>query len=285
MMASFCFGDGPTSAAHYGFMLLALLSLISLRLSWHGWCALKNAPVSTVATAAPGLVELAGIADLSGETPVLSHWKQRPCLWCRYEMEERVGGSWMGRGWSAVDSGETGAAFVLRDATGFCVIDPASAEIVTRHRARWTLGHRRYTEWTLRQGDALRVIGLFRAPGAQAEPWDASAALATCLAGWKKELPHLFSRFDLHQDSLLGRSAWSVARRQAMRAVLQDRKSHSSPSGPGLGSGPVQGAFFLVATASRNGLMCGYMLAICVHSMVFVGSLCGLVRMLQCAVV
>ena len=220
------------------------------------WRTLKYTPTSHIAATAPGVLEIGGIAESAGEPCTISQWKKRPCLWCRYEVEEfhwHGSGGFGGPGWRAVDSGETDATFLLRDASGSCVIDPACAAIVTQHRERWRVGNRRYTEWTLHRGDSLRVIGVFGARGATsvAVPFDLSAVLAATLADWRKEMPRLFSRYDINADNPAHGLSWQEVRREAIRAVIRDQARQAVPMEGCAPSHLASGQFFLVSNVSR----------------------------------
>ena len=243
--------------------------------------SLKNTPNLAIA-GAQGLVELAGVAEPAAQTQLLSHWKKRPCLWCRYEVEVFVARSPLEMlapdrgsdlGWNVVDRGVTGASFLLRDASGVCLIEPACAEILTCHRERWIDGGRRYTEWTLHQGDTLRVLGLFPRQDGGSEPFDVCAVLAVSWLEWKKDLPHALSRFDLYMDAQCSPQERRLLRREALRVTIRDKvRRQEQPTLRAIGSA-VPGGFFLVSNLSRKALMVRYGCWFCLHLVVFVGVL------------
>ena len=132
---------------------------------------LQQTPRSTVAGAAQGLVELVGEgASLHPEPDargLRSPLRSEPCLWYRFEIRAR---DLDGDDWTVLESGESKAPFLLIDHSDQCVIFPAGAEIFTQHYADWKVDGRWFHEWTLRRGDALRVIGSFSSNNGSAAP-------------------------------------------------------------------------------------------------------------------
>lgn len=248
--------------------MVCLLQLAAFRLwFWHqalqNLRTLKNTPISTIASAAQGMVELEGVAEPASDAVLLSHWKKRPCLWCGYVLESD------GKNWTVVDSGETSAPFLLRDASGVCVIQPESAEILTRHRERWMKSGQRFTELTLRSGDALRVRGQFRTYGGSADPFDSRAALSATLREWKKDMPRLLSRFDLNGDGQLGPQEWQLARTEAMRTVFREKARLQEQEATHTVDSPTPCGFFVVSNVPRAELRRRHLYSAWFHLVVF----------------
>lgn len=175
------------------------------RISFFAWlsalkrlCAVSGTPTSRVASAAQGYVELIGRGRSYGEAPLLSKLSRLPCLWHRYRIDEKNSEN----EWRTIDRDETSEPFLLDDGSGSRLVDPAGAEILTKHKDTWREAQFRYTEWKLIPSDSIHAIGEFRTRGVGAE-FDARAELNALLAEWKRDMPALHARFDLDQDGQL----------------------------------------------------------------------------------
>ncbi|WP_147321280.1 hypothetical protein [Rhodoferax lacus] len=251
--------------------LVAFISVLAWLSALYRLRTLRNTPVSTVASAAQGYVELSGRGQHFCDPPLYSQLRGRPCLWCRYLVEEEEGDEWR-----TVDRGETSASFMLRDHTGECVVDPESAEIVTRHKDRWTDQNMRYTEWVLIEQDVLRVVGQFRTQGGASEPFDTRAELGEMLAAWKQDMPRLLARYDLDRDGLLLGDEWESVRCDALRAVVQLRTSRQQQPETHLVGRPPDGALFLISNMPHDKLLRRYLLWGWAHLALFFAALSGM---------
>lgn len=251
--------------------LVALCSVFAWLSNLYRLRALRDTPTSTVAAAAQGQVELAGRGEQFCDPPVLSQLRGRPCLWCRYQVEERRKND----EWRTVDRGETSHSFVLRDRTGVCVVDPEWAEIVTRHHEEWVDGAQRFTEWLLLPGDALRVVGAFRTINGTTEAFDTRTELNALLADWKKDMPRLLSRFDADRDGTLSVAEWENARRAAMQEVVVRRQAWVSQPETHLIGRPKDGQLFLISNLPEEKLLRRYLLWGWAHVAIFLAALAG----------
>ena len=250
---------------------IALISVFAWLSTLYRVRAIRNTPRSTIASAAQGHVEVRGWGEPFCDPPLLSQLKHRPCLWCRYTVEERKGDEW-----STVDSGETTHSFMLRDSTGECVIDPEKAEIITQHHERWVKEDERYTEWVLIKGDVLHIMGQFRTQGGGTEPFDTKTELNGLLAEWKQDMPRLLARFDLNRDGQLSLDEWESVRREAMREVANIRRDVQLQPESHIISRPLDGQLFLISNISPEKLSRRYLLWAWAHLVIFFGSLAGL---------
>lgn len=191
--------------------LMAVLALVSWMTALRRRRAMHGTPTSQIASAAQGQVELRGVGRLLDENPLRSPLTHRLCLWYRYEVHEDSGED--GRGQNA-ELAQSQTCFVLDDRSGSCLVDPSGAEILTRHCVRWTEGRRRYTEWTLKDGDELYVLGNFVTRHPQ-DGLNASADMRELLAEWKQDRVGLLKRFDLDHDGQLDAREWELVRRLA----------------------------------------------------------------------
>lgn len=175
---------------------------------------IHDVPTSRIASAAQGYVELSGYIA-QGDELLLAQLSQTPCLWFRYQIEEKDADD----DWRVKESGESDQSFLLLDASGACVIDPFGAEINTRHKNTWTEYDRRYTEFLLLADDDLYALGEFATVGPDTTPQTFKREVAQLLAEWKADRTGLLQRFDLNQDGEIDLPEWERVRAAAEAEV------------------------------------------------------------------
>jgi hypothetical protein len=195
---------------------IAALALLAWTAALRRRHAITGTPTSRIASAAQGYVELHGTGRPLDINPLHSPVSGLACLWYRYQVERQSSDD----KWEMVEQDQSHTSFVLDDGSASCMVDPEGAEIVTRHKRRWTGGDYRYVEWTLQQQDRIYVLGNFvtRHPH---QGLDAGADVRDLLAEWKQDQPGLLRRFDLDHDGQLDEREWSLARRLARGQVEQ----------------------------------------------------------------
>lgn len=195
---------------------IAALALLAWTAALRRRHAITGTPTSRIASAAQGYVELHGTGRPLDINPLHSPVSGLACLWYRYQVERQNSDN----KWEMVEQDQSHTSFVLDDGSASCMVDPEGAEIVTRHKRRWTGGDYRYVEWTLQQQDRIYVLGNFvtRHPH---QGLDAGADVRDLLAEWKQDQPGLLRRFDLDHDGQLDEREWSLARRLARGQVEQ----------------------------------------------------------------
>lgn len=254
---------------------LSAISLISV-LAWlsalNRLRAIRDTPTSRIASAAQGYVELAGFGQPFGDPPMLSKLSLLPCLWYRYKIEQRDEKN----NWKTVDSGETSDCFLLRDDSGSCVIDPASAEIITRHRNQWQQDGNRNTEWTLIRNDPLYVLGQYRTHGGSTLEFDSRAELNALLGTWKEDMPALHTRFDLDNDGKLDEDEWMLARQAAKREVAKMMRAAQVQPDINTISQPRDGKLFLISNLTPEKLSRRYLFWTWAHLVILFGALGGI---------
>lgn len=195
-----------------GVALLALLVWTSaLRRRW----IFLATPISRIATAAQGYVELQGEGQALDGKPLFAPLSGNSCLWFRYKVEERNGNRW-----EHLESGVSDSCFIINDGTGQCLVDPEGAEILTRHHRVWEEGGRRCHEWQLQLRDQVSVLGDF-VTLRQSDQLNAEQDVGDLLAEWKKDQPALMRRFDLDHNGELDLREWEWARRAARNVVAK----------------------------------------------------------------
>lgn len=252
--------------------LMALISLFAWVSTLHRRRAISDTPTSSVASAAQGYVELRGRGKPLDAPPLLSHLTALPCLWYRYQVEEKTGSN----KWHTMDKGESEVSFILDDDTGRCVIDVEGAEILTRHKETWTKGRYRYTEWKLLIGDSVYALGEFRTIGGSTLELDAKRDINALLAEWKKDQATLLKRFDLNADGSIDMKEWMLARQAAKREVTQLHREARNEADLHTLRCPGNGQLYLLSNLDPDKLAQRYLWWAIFHLTVFFGSLAAL---------
>lgn len=251
---------------------LSLIALISLP-AWASTLkrrrAITDTPTSRIASAAQGYVELLGGGKPLDHPPLLSHLTALPCLWYRYEVQERKDND----KWETIDRGESDVPFIIDDGSGRCVVDVEGAEIITRHKETWTAGRYRNTEWKLLIGDSIYALGEFRTLGGGSVELDASQDMNALLAEWKKDKAGLLKRFDLDGDGEIDVREWGLARQAARREVAKMHKEARNDPDVHTLACPRNGRHYLLSNIDPNKLARRYLLWSGFHVTVFLAAL------------
>ncbi|MEW8507392.1 MAG: GIDE domain-containing protein [Candidatus Thiodiazotropha sp.] len=257
-------------------LLLLLLTLLGLYFTFrnlHRARLIEDTPTSLIRSAPQGYVELIGEAAAMTGEPVLAPLSGAPCCWWRFKVERKGD-----KGWRAVSSGQSESLFLLRDATGECIIDPEGASINpsekniwygpnptpgagpdkgsgTLHRTSERFGVRisvnntfggdyRYIEETIIPGDPLYAIGLFSSLGEIDRKAIRDDMIKERLRQWKTDHENLLKRFDSNRDGKIDLEEWESVRSSAQRAVTreqmqQDQQPLHTLSNPGSARRPL----------------------------------------------
>jgi hypothetical protein len=247
----------------YCLPLIAVCSLFAWRSALHRLRAIRDTPTSKIASAAQGYVELIGRGMQFSETPLLSPLRSLPCLWYRYKIEEQDG-----KNRRTVASGESADSFILRDASGECVIDPELAEINTIYHDHWSVGDMHYTEWKLLKNDQIYVLGEFRTRSGAVE-FNSNAELNELLAEWKQDMPALHKRFDLNNDGELDMTEWMLARKAAQREVAKKMREAQAQPDLHIINQPPDGKLYLISNLTPEDLSRRYLYWSWAHAAIF----------------
>ena len=227
----------------YSLAAMALLSFAAWIGNYRRLRQIEDTPTSNIATAAQGYVEITGRAQEPGGTPIVSRLTNLPCVWYRYEVYQKTSDN----KWRLEDYGASDDPFVVKDATGQCVVDPEGAEVICARKETWVRDDRRYVEWLLLPQALVYALGEFATIGGAASVLDTDVDVGALLAEWKKNQPELLRRFDLNQDGSLDLKEWELARHQAKREVeAQHRDIRMSP-GTNVLRKPADGRLFLIS--------------------------------------
>lgn len=251
----------------YALLAMSGVSFIAWIANYRRLRRLTDTPLSNIASAAQGYVEISGRAA-AGSPPVLSRLTHLPCLWYQFEVHEKSSDD----NWTLTDSGTSDAPFVLIDDTGRCIVDPRGAEIVTTHEQTWTSGSYRYTERLLLAQERIYGLGEFATIGGAGDAADVDGDISKLLAGWKQDQSSLLQRFDLNRDGRIDLQEWELARRQARREVEAARLEKSMAEGTHTLRQPQDGRLFLLSNYLPDRLQASYARWAWAHAIICIGA-------------
>lgn len=190
---------------------------------------IENIPTARIRSAPQGYIELIGEAGLMDGPTIISPLSHIRCVWFSYKIEEKVR-RYDGKGrlqsrWRVVKKQTSEEIFMLSDDTGDCAIDPDDAEVITRNKQVWykhdVVPPRRYTEWTILEGEPLYAMGLFKSV-ASVQDQTIRQQVSLKLREWKQEPNRLLDRYDQNQDGEISPQEWQQARQDATIQVKRD---------------------------------------------------------------
>ncbi|MEO8441397.1 MAG: hypothetical protein ABI547_02845 [Betaproteobacteria bacterium] len=248
---------------------LGLMSLVSFA-AWIGNYRrlrhIADTPLSNIATAAQGYVEIAGRAEMPGGTPLTSKLSITPCVWYQYEVHEKSSKD----EWNLQDFGISTEPFIIKDGGGRCVIDPEGAEVICARKKTWAQGSYRYTEWLLLPREQVYALGDFVTVGGANSDLDLAADVGELLAEWKKDHPELLRRFDLDHSGAIDLKEWELARRSAVREVEANHREIRMSAGTNVLRAPADGRLFLLSNETPANVRFKYALWAWAHAVIFI---------------
>jgi len=210
----------------------AVAITIALFLFWRMACwyqharLIQNIPTARIRSAPQGYIELIGQAGMMEGPIIFSPLSQTRCVWYSYKIEEKTREySSKGRSrtrWRVVKQATSEEVFLLDDGTGECAIDPDDAQVITHNKRVWykhdVVPPRRYTEWTILEGEPLYAMGLFKSV-ASVEDQTIRQQVSHKLREWKQDPNQLLHRYDTDNDGEINQQEWQRAREDATIAV------------------------------------------------------------------
>jgi hypothetical protein len=99
----------------------------------------KSTPTSNIAMAQEGYCEFEGIIEAIPGAEVIAPLTQTPCAWFHARLEKWDSGTRQSSGsWQTVRDATSGSPFLLRDATGVCLVFPFLADVTPTDKSQWT---------------------------------------------------------------------------------------------------------------------------------------------------
>ena len=239
------------------FLLLALIAgaitalLMSIRM-FHRARLIEDMPTSKIRSASQGYVELFGKAVCLDGPEITAPLTGLPCAWYSFSIEER---SQHGNNkWRRIDHGISDELFLIKDATGECVIDPDGANVTPSVTETWygsrpnhaldslklhpaidvvtktlamTSAPYRYTEKRLNLNEPLYAIGEFASVGTDYRK-EVDHIVRDLLNKLKRDKKRL-AKYDENQDGNIDQEEWEQARTDAKKAAAQEQLNNPLP--------------------------------------------------------
>lgn len=250
---------------------IALLSIFGWLGSLRRWRSIRDTPTSQIASAAQGYVELIGRGKGLEGLPLVSPLTGLPCLWYHYTVEEKDSDG----KWKHQRSDTSEFSFLIRDASGECLIDPEGAEVLSMRKDSWEQGDERYTQWLLLQEEKIYVLGQFATRSSLVLELDRKADIGELLAAWKRDHPQLLKCFDLDGDGELSLKEWELARSAARREVETKHREIRSAPDVHVMHYPEDGRLYLISNMDPEKLARRYQWWAWGHLLVFFGGIAG----------
>ena len=236
------------------------------------WRLLKitEAPISTIAAAAQGYVELFGKA--STDKPLKTPYQDIPCVWYRSSVyanrendDDKVADL---LGMMPLEYTESKTVFTLDDGTAHCKVDPQGAEVIYFEARTWRKNDHRYVEEYLPVGKPLYVIGNLDTRKELLDEAALNHLVGTKLADWKTRPQQLLNRYDQNLNGQIDMGEWDRARRDAINEVKAEHAMQTNLSNKNDGdftlAKPV-GKLFLISAKSPKQLRTSYKMWVAAH--------------------
>lgn len=250
---------------------VAVLGFVAWILSFRRWRLILDTPTSRVGSAAQGYVELVGRGNHHPAGPVLSKITALPCIWYRYSIEQRSGDD----RWHRIAGGSSEETFILKDDSGWCLVDPENAEVIPQRKETWVDNNYRYSESLILPQAKIYAIGEFSTIGGASADLNLNRDLSELLVEWKRDKPQLLKRFDLDGDGEISEREWMLARQAAKREVRKRHREIRLVSGTHMLHQPRDGRLFLISDMNPESLARRYKIWAWVHLAAFVGAVGG----------
>ena len=236
------------------------------------WRLLKitEAPISTIAAAAQGYVELFGKA--STDKPLKTPYQDIPCVWYRSSVyanrendDDKVADlvSMM-----PLEYTESKTVFTLDDGTAQCKVDPQGAEVIYFEARTWRKNDHRYVEEYLPVGKPLYVIGNLDTRKELLDEAALHRVVGTKLADWKTRPQQLLNRYDQNLNGQIDMDEWELARRDAINEVKAEHAMQtnlSNKNGSDFTLAKPAGKLFLISAKSPKQLRASYKMWVAAH--------------------
>ena len=232
------------------------IAISLLAATFHYWRLLKmhEAPISTIAAAAQGYVELFGRA--STEKPLLTPYHGIPCVWYRawvYANQQHPRGIDHLSQSRLLEYVESQSAFVLDDESGKCVIEPEGAEVIYVQVRTWRKNNHRYVEEYLPANQPVYVIGQLDTRRDVLDNRQLNQQVSAQLKALKSRPQQMLNLYDHDLNGEIDMDEWEKARQDATRQV---KATHAMQAHTGsfVLSKPSDGHMFLISAKSPDQL-------------------------------
>lgn len=247
---------GPSNRDTWQTLWAIALLASSFAAIFNYWRLLKitEAPISTIAAAAQGYVELHGTA--SCENSLKTPFHGIPCVWYRawvYANVEDQKGLPDICGNRLLDYRESNQPFTLNDGTASCTINPIDAEVIHFEARTWRINAHRYVEQYLPAAKRLYVLGQLNTLKHLSDTVALNIEVRNTLAKWKSRPDLLRNRYDHNWDGKIDADEWELARQDAIKQVTA-KQMMVAHNGSFTLSKPANNQLFLISAKSPQQL-------------------------------
>jgi hypothetical protein len=230
----------------------SVISISGFAATFHFWRLLKmhEAPISTIAAAAQGYVELYGNART--EQSLRTPYHGIPCVWYRawvFANVQNPSGTDHFAHNRLLEYAESQSTFILKDESGQCVVDPKGAEVVFFQARTWRKNNHRYVEEYLPANQPVYVIGQLDTRKETLSPSALNSAVRERLKDMKSKPEQLLHQYDHNLNRQIDMDEWELARQDVIHQVKSEHAMHAH-TGNFLLSKPSDGHMFLISAKS-----------------------------------
>ena len=274
LLAAFFMRNNP--AANQIWLALSLvgstLSLFAGLFNYWRLLKISEAPLSTIAAAAQGYIELQGVANC--DKPLTTPYHGIPCMWYRAWVFANTADDETINlfGTRLLDYSESELAFTLTDNTGNCSVNPKGAEVVHFKARTWRKNDHRYVEEYLPAGKQLYVLGQLDTRHDVLDVNAVNIQLSKKLALLKANKQQLLNRYDHNRDDQIDLDEWENARREARQCLAAERDMRRGTGNFTLKK-PTDNHLFLISAQSPQQLRDSYKTWCFIHLSLLMGIL------------
>lgn len=225
---------------------------------------ISDAPISTIAAAAQGYIELHGRA--STQEPLKTPYLDIPCVWYKSAAyDDSVGsGNTNDHNKGLLELLVSDHMFQLQDRSGICLVNPKGAEILHVHKKTGRRHNHKYVEEYIPFNSLVYVIGHLDTRHDYLVPKLINQDVTKKLSDWKSNAQKLLAKYDLDRNGELSLQEWELARKDARHEVIAEHKRKAS-NNTYLLSKPKNKQLFLISALSPRDLLTNFQLWSFIH--------------------
>jgi len=261
-----------SDAQTWSWLLSIALTLSFFASLFNFWRLLKitEAPISTIAAAAQGYIELHGKA--STQKPLNTPYHGIPCVWYRaWVYANRIDNPYSKKviDTRLLEYSESDITFQLDDQTGTCMVNPNGAEVVFAQKRTLFKNEHRYVEEYLPAGRPLYVLGQLDTRHEQGDIEAINRDIRATLAELKLSPNKLLNRYDHNRNGQIDMDEWELARQDAIKQV-QAKHTMMEHTGSFTLIRPTEQHLFLISAKAPHELRASYHRWSIIHLLILV---------------
>ncbi len=254
------------------FVLLSISLTFSLFAAiFNYWRLLKitEAPISSIAAAAQGYIELQGTATTL--KPFKTPYHGIPCVWYRASVYANHIENPYSKG--VVDNrlleySESDTLFQLKDESGTCMVNPNGAEIIFFEKRTFVKNDHRYVEEYLPAGKRLYVLGQLDTRHDQVDTEVINKEVRGILTDLKTRPQQMLNRYDHNRNGEIDMDEWELARQDAIKQA-HAKYAMKAHTGSFTLVKPTDQHLFLISAKAPHELTASYRMWAIVHLLMF----------------